>query len=281
MAKADDIIQELKSIRERIGAKPVDFSFERVRIDNDLASRSEVEALFHPSGFLMKGGMPVFVYIRDHTESGYLSPEQARKIHFYKCRTLQEKIRAKKFELRYRVTSRDDNRYLIDTERQKEKEVVLYPCQNCLERVSYQCFSWQTPLGEKEKIVRNFDAKVALALIGQQFEIFREDIARSGLSSASLPAGYSGSWRKISRELRRSRNYTCEQCGVQLKNAPQCVDTHHGDHDKQNNRYSNLVCLCKCCHAKLHGHYSPGSCKDYIDKEQKRQGCVRTCTEFN
>lgn len=284
MAKVDDIIQSLISIRKGVGSQPVEFPFDRVEINNDLTSISEVEALFHPSGYLMEHGMPVFVYIRDHTVPGYLSPLKANKVHFYRCRTLREMRQKGKFNQRYRVTNRDDNRYTIDVKswtragRAKEEDVILYPCQNCLSAVSYQCFHYRMVSSEREDIVKNFDAKAAFALIGEQFEIFRKDIAQSGLSSASLPAGYPDSWKKISREFRRSKGHTCEQCGVQLKDAPQCLDVHHKDYDKQNIRNSNLACLCKCCHAKLHKHYNPGYCRYHIERAQKMQGCMRTCS---
>ena len=282
MAKVDDVVQDLISIRKRVGAKPVNFPFERIQINNDLTSMSEVEALFHPSGFLMERGMPVFVYIRDHTVSGYISPLQANKIHFYTCRTLREMRQKGKFNQRYRVTNRDDNRYTIDTRswtrlrRSKEQDVRLYPCQNCLSAVSYQCFHYKMALNEKKEIVKNFDAKAAFALIGEQLE-FRQDIEKSGLSSASLPAGYPNSWKDISKEIRRSKDYTCEQCGVELRDAQECLDVHHKDYDKQNIQDSNFVCLCKCCHAQHHAHYSPGYCRYRIDRAQRQQGCMRTC----
>ena len=275
MTKVTDIILELESIRRRVGAKLVAFPFDPIKINDDLTSVSEVEALFHPSGFLMNRGVPVFVYIRDHTVKGYSLPEDANKIHFSQCKTLRNMKQQGRFEYRYRVTNRDDNRYLIDTKRlwgsSKEKEVNLYPCQNCLAKVSYQCFHWQMVPSEKQKIIKNFDAKVAFALIGEQFDLFRKDIEKSGLSSGSLPAGYSSSWPKISREYRRSKNYTCEQCGVRLRHAPRCLDLHHIDHDKQNIRDSNMLCLCKCCHAEQHDHYYPvpDDCKHLIEKARK------------
>ena len=281
MTKVRDIIRELRSIRREVGAKHEDFPFDRIQINNDLTSRSEVEALFHPSGFLMDRGTPVFVYIPDHTVAGYTSPREANKIHFYKCRTLQHMIQSGKFKQRYREVNHDKNRYEIDQRRwgrTTKQKVVLYPCQNCLVKVSYQCFHWQMVSSEKEKIVKNFDAKVAFALIRQQFEIFRQEIESSRLSPASLPAGYPSSWQKISREYRRSKDYACEQCGVRLQHAPECLDVHHKDYDKQNILNSNLICLCKCCHAEQHKHYRlPDRCKHLVKQAQRSQKAQRTC----
>lgn len=293
LTKLRGIASEIIDIRKRVGADPVDFPRNSVLIDDDLISISGIEELFHhpDSPLLIDRGMPVFVYIRDHMYEGYQGPKQAKKIHFTKCETLQDMMRQGKFQQRYRKTNRDDNRYLIDVPKDsggsKEKIVALYPCENCLEEVSYQCFPPRKRGGRKrsseereeiEKIKKNFDAKVAFALIGQVFEIFSRDIAKSRLSSASSPAGYSSFWEKISGAIRRSKNYTCEQCGVRLQDNPECLDVHHRDHDKQNILNSNLICLCKCCHARQHKHYRLSDhCKELIKREQVFQKTQRTC----
>lgn len=270
MTTLSNIIKDLESIRKRVGGRLEAFPFDQIRINNDLTSRSEVEALFHSSGFLMARGAPVFVYIRDHTVVGYPSPKEANKIHFFTCRTLQSMVRKERFQ-RYHVTNRDDNRYLIDTRSWRGKEVELYPCQNCLESVSYRCFHWHMAPSEKEKIIRDFDAKAAFALIGQQFEIFKQKVAKLGLLSASLPAGYSFYWPRDSKEIRKSKNYTCEKCGVHLQHVKGCLDVHHKDHNKQNIKDSNLICLCKCCHAEQHEHYHVSDyCKRHIEQARKK-----------
>lgn len=293
LTKLRSIAFEIRSIRRRVEAGLVAFPFERI-INDDLTSTEEIEELFQPGGFLMDRGTPVFVYIRDHIVGGYQGPKKAKKIHFYKCKTLRDMARQEKLQQRYRKTSRDDNRYLIDVPKygggSKEKTVALYPCENCLEEVSYQCFppkkrekkKWSSEEREEiEQIKKNFDAKVAFALIGQQFEIFRQEVKKSKLSPANIPAGYASSWREISREYRRLKKYTCELCKVQLQHARECLEVHHKDFDKQNILNSNLVCLCKCCHARQHEHYHLSEhdhCKDLIDREQRLQKTQRTCS---
>ena len=278
--KLRDIVRELRNIRRKVGADLIAFPFDPILINDDLTSISDVEALFHSSGFLVDRGIPVFVYIRDHTARGYGTPQKANKIHFYKCAKLREMEQEGKFQQRYRKTNRDDNRYLIDVQKSyggsKEKEVTLYPCQYCLRAVSYQCFGQrkgQRGLSDQEKrIIKNFDAKVAFALIRQQFEIFRQEVQNPKLSPANIPAGYSSSWQRISREYRRLKGYACEQCGVRLQDAPGCLDVHHKDYDKQNILNSNLICLCKCCHARQHKHYRLSDhCRDIIKRAQISQ----------
>ena len=281
-----DIARKLRNLRREIGADLVAFPFDPILINDDVTS-SGISALSHSSGFLMDRGTPVFVYKRDHIKKGYRSPQEANKIHFYKCRALQKREREGKLQEWYRKTNRDDNRYLIDISKfyggPKEKEVTLYPCQFCLRAVSYQCFGQQKDrrgLSEREKrIIKNFDAKVAFALIRQQFEIFRQEIENPKLASANIPAGYPSSWQRISREYRRLKDYACEQCGVRLQDTPGCLDVHHKDYDKQNVLNSNLVCLCKCCHARQHKHYHLSDhCKELIKREQASQKVQRTCS---
>lgn len=289
-----DIAREIRKVRRNVRADLVGFPLDGLLIDDDLTSIAEVKELSLDSGFLMDRGTPVFVYIRDHMIGGYQGPQKAKKIHFCKCKTLQEKMQQGEFQQRYRKTNRDDNRYLIDIPKDgggsKEKNVALYPCENCLESVSYQCFPpkrqgeiRRSPeeREEIERIKRNFDAKVAFALIRQQFEIFTQDIKKSKLSPANTPAGYPSFWKEIAREQRELKNHTCELCKVCLRHAPECLEVHHMDSNKQNILNSNLVCLCKCCHARQHEHYNLSDrdhCKILIDREQRRQKVQRTCS---
>ena len=293
LTKLRELWGEIRDIRRKVGGDILAFPLNSILIDDDLISISDVKALFdRSSGLLMDRGMPVFVYIRDHTKGGYQGPKKARKIHFTKCKTLQDMIQEKTFEQRYRKTNRDDNRYLIDVPKygggSKEKIVALYPCENCLEKVSYQCFpppkrqgkrKWSSEEREEiEEIKKNFDAKEAFALISQEFEIFKQEREISKLSPANIPASYPSFWQEISRAYRRLKDYTCEQCGVRLQDNPECLDVHHKDYDKQNVLSSNLICLCKCCHARQHKHYRLSDhCRELIKREQVSQKAQRTC----
>ena len=258
------VTRRLDEIRRQVGAPPVEFipPPPAGRIDEDLLTVEAVQSLFHPSGILMRQGRPVFAYIRDHISSQYGysdNPEERNKVHFTFCQTLKRMAEGGRFQ-RYRLTNRDDNRYLVDIRdssgRTQERDgEILFPCRDCLDNVSYRCYDkYLLPEHEKKKTVREFDAKEAFRLLWQHFDMFRP-LAR-GLKSATQPTGYAANFHAISRAFRRSRNFTCEQCGVQLSGAHQgLVDTHHISGDKSNNRYDNLRCLCKLCHAEQHSHY--------------------------
>ncbi len=281
MIKIDDqgITARLSKIRQRVGGKQVEFipPAPRERIDMDMDSE-RVEDLFHSSDLLIRNGQPVFAYIRDHTEFdsySILSPLQCKKIHFTVCRTLRNMKQQGRFE-RYRVTNRKDDRYDIDITKgwgdSEVRQVKLFPCQNCLAKSGYHCFDYSMETSVKRKIIEQFNAKEALNLLWQQFSVFKK--AMTGAKSAILPTGYSGNWSEISETVRRSRNYTCEECGIKLDNrgVRQCLDVHHKNADKRNNRDDNLICLCKLCHAGKHPHYQVAlSCQEIIKTARRQQ----------
>ena len=269
------ITERLEKIRKDMGAEKVPFvprpPTRRIEIKLD---GERIQSLFHPSELLIKDNRPVFAYIRDNYFAGFLgnlssdNPWGRSRIHFTVCQTLQQMKNKGRWD-RYRITNRDDDLYYIDTGK-GEKEARLYPCKHCLNKVAYQCFNRHLSRGQQNKIVESFNAKEALDLLWQQFDIFKEQA--SSLASAGMPAGYAPNQAGISRAYRASKGYICEKCGVNLKHAQHCADTHHIG-DKNNNRYKNLQCLCKLCHAREHPHYRPSEeCRQIIERARREQG---------
>ena len=173
--KIEDVLisQELERIRIRHGLDPVPFEPTPpvVDIDEDLTDIDQVERLFHASGLLVRDGRPVLAYIRDHTSrplGPYPQPEQCNKVHFTVCNALKSMKTRGRFE-RYRVTSRDTNRYLVDIGaawgRAEEREILLHPCQYCLGIIKYQQFDYEMPGHQKKYIVENFDVKELFGLL--------------------------------------------------------------------------------------------------------------------
>lgn len=270
--RLNDICRQIRATRKEFTPPPP-----AGRVDADLPTLDAVASLFHPSGILIHEGRPVFAYIRDHIWGEYPGdPAERKKLHFTVCQTLVSMKQGGRFE-RYRLTNRDDNRYLVDVrggfERTRELDgQTLYPCKHCLANVGYHCYRVDMALREKDKIVREFEAKEAFRLLWQQFDIFRRQTAR--LRSARLPTGYADNFRATSLAFRKSRHFTCEQCGVRLAGAYQgLIDTHHDDGDKRNDSYNNLRCLCKLCHAKQHPrHYRVSAhARHIIESARKSQ----------
>ena len=275
--KIDDtaITAKLTEIRLRIGGNEKEFvpRLYPERIDVELEGKS-VTSLFHPSGLLIQDGRPVFAYIRDHIIHFADNPHERNKVHFTVCQHLT-KMKAAGRWARYQVTNRDDNQYLIEVNagwrNSRERLATLYPCQFCLDRVGYHCFVFKIMTKQQRlAIVESFDAKTALDLLWQHFDIFRLQV--KNLRSAVAPAGYADNHREFSRAYRTAKNFICEECRVNLKRSPRLADAHHIDGIKNNNRDENLRCLCKLCHKKEHSHYPvKESDRREIEKARKQQ----------
>lgn len=65
--------------------------------------------------------------------------------------------------------------------------------------------------------------------------------------------GYTRDWREISQKYREKHNYTCERCGVKVMNPfeSEFMQTHHRNGKKEDNRESNLECLCIKWHSEV------------------------------
>ena len=208
----------------------------------------EFEKTFHSSGLLIYKGRPVFAYIRDHTNGYYDTPEERKKLHFSTCMTLEQKKQKGEYESRYRVTTREDDQYLIDIERNQERLETLYPCQHCLRKTNYRCFATQSK-NEESAIIKNFNAKDAMDVLRQHFALFHSETIN--LKPDTAATGYVRHQKQLSERFRQKKKFVCEECGVKTK----FTDMHHKDRDKRNNQYDNLQCLCKICHKKIHPHY--------------------------
>lgn len=270
------ITQRLEEIRRQVGVprRVFDPPLPRYRVDKVPEDPEAVGSLFDGSGILTYRGMPVFVYIRDHSWGEYSTdPAKRRKIHFTICSTLREMKQIGRFE-RYQTTNRDDNRYVVDIKELGQtktlKKEILYPCKNCLESIPYRGYNQTLTRDDKNKIVREFDAKEAFHLLWQYFKLFQKQVR--GLRSANLPTEYTASFTEVSKTFRKLKKFTCDECGVNLSAHPNLVDTHHISGVKSDNLYGNLRCLCKLCHAAQprHQHY-PVSPDD--------QGIIEACRE--
>ena len=61
--------------------------------------------------------------------------------------------------------------------------------------------------------------------------------------------GYVREWQRISQQYKTKKDYTCEQCNIQMSGIDKrYIHTDHKNGDKTRNVESNFECLCILCH---------------------------------
>jgi len=55
---------------------------------------------------------------------------------------------------------------------------------------------------------------------------------------------------KLKEHIRQRDNYKCQLCGVPQVEYLRKLDVHHINYDKKNNKFDNLISLCKSCHSR-------------------------------
>ena len=125
----------------------------------------------------------------------------------------------------------------------KNLKQALYPCWFCVEKLE-KLRGLPKRSFDREK----FDIKEALKIPNK--------LPRNHqLDCEYLPNIYSGDWPKISKGMKRARDYTCEKCGDKYPPPDSGrLHCHHVNQLKHDNREINLQVLCKKCHKKKHSH---------------------------
>lgn len=249
-------IKEFKYLRKTMGArlvtnwKNIDSVWEKPDIDKILETVGkdiEIKDIeINDDGTLNYEGHRVLVYIRDaRTYSYYGSNTKANlpKFHLSWCRTLKNMKSKGRYNKRYVATKRDDGLFLVNIEHDEktvEEERELYPCRNCLRKLSY-------PKNREEFDIKEFFNKYEGTQI-EEIPLFDEYDAPKD--------EYPDDWNKISWTYRKNKNWICEECGRNMRNNKKNLHVHHINGNRSDCRYSNLKSLCVDCHGlePYHGH---------------------------
>lgn len=233
------------------GIKPIDPI--DVRLSGD-GIEVKPEELDLNGGLFSYAGRQVVLYIPNHTNKGIekalVDKSERKKFHVTFCKHLEDMKRKKQFD-KYIATNNLSGSFHIFGKSKinkalKEGNVELDVCMYCLQKLYYQGASNL----DTSRIIRDsFDIPEFFSTYSSFFPFFP-----SGIGGDPTKADYTPDWREVSNRYKTSRNYTCEQCHVNLNNHKSLLHTHHIDTIAGNNRPENLMALCADCHRKEHGH---------------------------
>lgn len=254
-----------------------------LELDRDLSSTAGLDIALDDleleNGVLSVKGRQVLLFIPDQgpsIEAVLAGEAKGKKFHVADCRTLDGMRRKNRFG-RYKATYNTEGVFKVYgtsviTGRHIEGEAKLKVCKNCLSYLNYK--GYRTANGySRNRIYQSFDISEFLS---EYSTLFRSMPDRTSVIDKG---GYSDDWAEVSAKYRRSVDFKCEQCGVDLSDHRNLLHTHHISGNKRDNRQSNLKALCIDCHRKQPHH-------DYmrvthanmvlINKLRKEQGLLNT-----
>lgn len=254
--KLDVDLSGLASLVDAMGATTAEWEIDASPlppIDRDFGHIEEVEVGGDKT--LRYQGRRVILYIKDSRKDRYTlehDPENGPRYHIAECPTLKRMRIEGRFD-RYVMTNRTDGQFRVDAlvgfdSETAEIEVPLCVCKKCLITLNYKG-SKGSSQSKKLRIWNEFDLAEFLESGNPQINHLPT------YTDINAPAAhYSKDWEEVSSEYRRSVNWVCESCGVDLSNHRSLLHTHHRNHVKGDNNRTNLQALCVICHQRVPAH---------------------------
>lgn len=263
---------DLNSLKEKMGLKKEDYgelSTPEISKGGDFLEKLKgVGVDINPDDLFVAddntfvlNGERVLVYIRD-----IYSHQSHPKFHLANCKTISYMMNSNKFG-KYVASTRVNgffNVNLIENNRPENRDIKLDVCQNCLNLLRFDGFSYKAWHKQKrENYVFN------LFSLDDFFEKYKKTphSIKPKYDSATAPINvYSSDFNKISLRVRESARWVCQNCGKDFSQADyrRFLHVHHINGLKHDNSDKNLKALCVLCHANQPNHSHMKNTPDYI-----------------
>jgi hypothetical protein len=218
-------------------------SQEGVLLDDDLSG-----LVINPDLTFTYEGQRVLLYIRDQ----WYGPDREYKFHVAGCRTIDRMFSSGRRN-RYVVTNNTTSEFKVVVRQGRsirfEGTREMRVCKNCLDALNYRGYT-RASSSQQRRIYSEFD-------LGDFFDRYEETTFPTlpDYDEHTAPANvYPPDFSRISMQYRRAQNWRCEQCGLDLRRHKKWLHVHHINHQRNDNRRSNLRALCLRCHAKQADH---------------------------
>jgi len=194
----------------------------------------------HKAYFLASGNQRYrsFLYLKRSKVASYGLPKR----HYFRCEQAQE-------NLPYVPSNQDSVNIVCSETGVPYTDVKLNVCRYC---------------------ASIFKEKTTKDLTGENFADFILDMEESeDRETRTDQNGYTLNWQEISTAYRKTKNFTCEKCQLQIAdpNYHHFMHVHHMVASKKtNNHRSNLKCLCIECHSQVDGLHK----RNFSTVEQQR-----------
>jgi len=170
------------------------------------------------------------------------------KIHIMDCTTLKQMREAGKGE-RYSAINGDREKFPVKGERDdgtlvENKEVSLVVCKHCLNGLNYKGYNSRS---KQVSIFKNFKLK-------DFFNTYSSYFKHAPVGADVRRDGYTKDWADISKAFRKSKNWICQKCKIELSDHHKLLHTHHINMKKTDNDEVNFKALCCVCHSKEKHH---------------------------
>ena len=228
----------LDALLKKMGARFVE-EIDIILIDTGVIVRPEIFVIVDDIPTIEK--RKVALYLNDAWRYNNMYNDFP-KYHIVNCKTLQD-MRQYGHYNRYCSTHRTDGKFFVKLSASEELSLhKLHLCKNCLEKLNIMYGANVFP-----QDTENFP-------LADWFEVFDVNENLEEIEGLDAEFDYlSESWKKRSLECREKANWTCQECGINLKKDHHLLHAHH-QWGTQFNDPHDLIALCIRCHAEQPGH---------------------------